>query len=92
MKTPRVMWATAMMTDIFIFSEFMKTSLFYATAQTGSRPTGYMHYPYLGTGCPYVTPETSKHEPKKSILSDKYSLYISPQYVAKKPMSVIMYL
>ena len=52
MKTPRVMCTTAMITDIFIFKEFMKTRLFSATAQTGSIPIGYIHYPYLGMGPP----------------------------------------
>ena len=91
-KTPNVICTTAIITDIFIFKEFMNTRLFSATAQTGSIPIGYIHYPYLGMGPPSATPDTSKHEPNRSKLIDRKSLYINPQYIAKKPIRVSMYL
>lgn len=39
-KTPRVIWITPMMTEIFILRELTKLRLFYAIDQAGSRPKG----------------------------------------------------
>ena len=90
-KTPRVIWITPMMTEIFILRELTKLRLFYAIDQAGSRPKGQTQSGVSGSGFPASTPSTEQHDPKRFKLVETQSLQINPQYVAKNPIKVSIY-